>query len=137
MVAAVQANLLYQRQRLKSTVSSKTLPASQKVSDILHLAFLAKKSEAGGMRSFTQTTFLRETATETDISYGTLLKMWHGEYRIGALQLDQAEKLARFLGIGQVQLLWGLLGNSTSPLELLRQTAIWTILEKEGYTAYA
>ena len=89
------------------------------------------------MRSFTQTTFLRETATETDISYGTLLKMWHGEYRIGALQLDQAEKLARFLGVGQVQLLWGLLGNSTSPLELLRQTAIWTILEKEGYTAFA
>lgn len=137
MVSAVQAELLCSQRYAEPHLGTKTLPASQKVAELLRLVYQAYKAEVGGLRTYNQTTFLRETAAVTDISYGTLLKMWHGEYRIGALQLDQAEKLARFLGLGQMQFLWGVLGNKASPIDMLLQTPIRKSLIKAGYDVTA
>lgn len=78
--------------------------------------------------------YLRNTAEVVDYSYGTLQKMMDGKYNVDDLTIGKAKSLASYLGIGAIQLLWGLLNPQTTVMDLMKTTEFIAQLESPAYS---
>jgi hypothetical protein len=139
MVAAFQKPLFATERGLFSDeVERPGLGGTAKLAHILAITHRASALiEGRTITGYPKSHYLRNTAEVVDYSYGTLQKMMDGKYNVDDLTIGKAKSLAGYLGIGAIQLLWGLLNPQTTVMDLMKTTEFVAQLESPAYSQRA